>query len=296
MACARIVVFLRVCCVCGVWSSVSLLPCSRLHVLRRIHRSPFGYLLPFHPWQVSSSALGRSGCRSGYRSTSMYLLLQHVQGHQPFHTLYTLTSYCEIFRVFQLGHRHSNTWVKFDAILQFINPLSLIWTSHSVISSPTQYKFSCCAWANQASLSDVWILEEFSRFEKNFTLPFLSPYVGRLPCRIGHSSPYCRDHSYLSLHHWDEYLWCIHIIIIFKLNLTPLFQLYSVQMAMVHTDLLCLLYFYLKLAYLLELLGAFLVCGDFNISIDCGIQHSRWFWDDLSPTSSHIHRWSLCQP
>ena len=71
---------------------------------------------------------------------------------QPFHTLYTLTSSCEILR----------NWVKFDAILQFINPLSLIWTSHSVISSPTQYIFSCCAWVNQASLSDVWVLEEFS--------------------------------------------------------------------------------------------------------------------------------------
>ena len=136
----------------------------------------------------------------------------------------------------------------------------------------------------------------FQYLRKNYSSFSLSPYVGRLPCRIGHSSPYCRDHSYLSLPYWDEYLWCIHIIIIFKLNLTLPFQLYSVRMAMVHIDLLCLLYFYLKLAYLLELLGAFLVCGDFNISIDCGIQHSRCALDNLSPASSHIHRLSLYQP
>ena len=34
-------------------------------------------------------------------------------------------------------------------------------------TDPTQYIFSCCAWVNQASLSDLWILEEFSRFEKD---------------------------------------------------------------------------------------------------------------------------------
>ena len=60
-----------------------------------------------------------------------------------------------------------------------------------------------------------------------------------------------------------------------KLNLTLPFQLYSVQMAIVHIDFFCLLYFYLNLAYLLELLGAFLVCGEFKISIDCRIQRSR---------------------
>ena len=217
---------------------------------------------------------------------------------QPFHTLYTLTSSCEILW----------DWVKFDAILQFINPLSLIWTSHSVISSPTQYIFSCCAWVTQASLSDVWVLEEFSRFEEDllFVLSITVCRTVALSDRTQFSLlswsliPLTTLLRWVSMMHylpyWDEYLWCTHIIIRFKLNLTLLFQLYSVQMAMVHIDLLCLLYFYLKLAYLLELLGAFLVCEDFNISIDCGIQHSRCALDNLSPASSHIHRLSLCQP